>query len=159
MSVWKTLIVGLALTLGAPLALAAHHSGDSSIGTWKLNVAKSTFGSMAPPRSQTRIYTATHKGTHVVIEEEAADGKMTKTDVTITYDGKPHPVSGNPDFDSLSATRLDSYETKANLIRNGQVIGLLRRLVSEDRKTMIINTRIERANGNTETALSFYDRQ
>jgi len=159
MQMWKTWIVGSALALVAPLALAAHHSADSSIGTWKLNVAKSTFGSLAPPKAQTRTYSATHKGTHVVIEEEAADGKMTKTDLTITYDGKSHPVSGNPDFDSVAATRLDAYETKANLIRDGRVIGLLRRLVSEDRKTMIINTRIERANGNTETALSFYDRQ
>jgi hypothetical protein len=159
MQVWKTFIVGSALALVIPVVLAAQPGSDTAIGTWKLDMAKSTFGSATPPKGQTRTYTASPNGLHVVIEEEAADGKKTKTDLTVTYDGKPHPASGSPDFDSAASTRIDPYESKADLIRNGKVIGLLRRLVSQDGKTMTINIRIERANGNTETALSVYERQ
>lgn len=159
MQAWKTFIVGSALALVVPVVLAAQPGSDTAVGTWKLNIAKSTFGSETPPKGQTRTYTASPNGLHVVIEEEAADGKKTKTDVTITYDGKPHPVSGNPDYDSAAATRVDPYETKADLIRGGKVIGSLRRVVSQDGKTMTINIKIERANGSTDTALSVYERQ
>jgi hypothetical protein len=160
MQMWKNLIVGLALALVAPVVLAAQSGGDTSIGTWKLNLAKSAFSSQTPPKSQTRIYTASPTGgMHVVIEEVAADGKSTKTDVAIVYDGKPHPASGNPDFDSAASKRIDAYETTADLIRNGKVIGLLRRLVSQDGKTMTINIKTEKADGSVATALYFYDRQ
>lgn len=158
MQAWKTFVLGSAFALLAPLVLAAQAT-DTSVGIWKLNVAKSAFGSQSPPKAQTRTYTATPNGTHVVIEEQGADGKTTKTDLTITYDGKPHPASGNPDFDTVAATRVDAYETKADLIRNGKVIGSLRRLVSQDGKTLTINMRTERADGRTETALLVYDRQ
>ena len=67
-------------------------------------MAKSTFGSETPPKGQTRIYTPDPKGTHVVIEDEAADGKKTKTEVTISYDGNVHPAAGNPDSDAAAAT-------------------------------------------------------
>jgi len=159
MKACKTLLTGLALALLAPWALAAQPAGDTSTGTWKLNVAKSTFGSESPPKGETRIYTVNPQGTHVVIEDEAADGKSTKTDVTITYDGKPHPVKGNPDYDSAAATRVDRYETKADLIRQGKIIGVLRRVVSQDGKTMTINIRTQKVDGTTETAMSVYERQ
>src|ERR1700693_2363875 len=118
----KTFVLGSAFALFAPLVLAAQPA-DTSVGTWKLNVAKSAFGSQSPPKAQTRTYTATPHGTRVVIEEQGADGKTTKTDLTVTYDGKPRPASGNPDFDAVAATRGDAYETKADLIRTGKVIG------------------------------------
>jgi hypothetical protein len=66
---------------------------------------------------------------------EAADGKKTKTEVTITYDGKVHPAAGNPDWDSAAATRIGPNET------------------------MTMNIRVTKANGTTETALSVLDRQ
>lgn len=159
MYVWKSLILGSALALIAPLALAGHHVKDTSIGTWKLNLAKSAFGSKTLPKGQTRIYTATRNGTHVVIEDEAADGRKTTTEITITYDGKVHPAAGNPDWDSAAATRVDPYETKAQLYRGGKPVGSLRRLVAEDGKTMVMNVVVTKADGTTETALSVFDRQ
>jgi hypothetical protein len=158
MNVWKSLVLGLTLALIVPFALAAQ-SSDTSLGTWKLNVSKSTFGSEAPPKGQTRIYTADPKGTHLVIEDEAADGKKTKTEITISYDGKVHPAAGNPDWDSAAATRVGPSETKADLYRNGKPVGTLRRLVSDDGKTMTMNIRVTKASGTSETSLSVYDRQ
>jgi hypothetical protein len=159
MKACKTLLTGLAFALFAPWALAAQPAGDTSTGTWKLNVAKSTFGSESSPKGETRIYSVTPQGTHVVIETEAADGKSTKTDATITYDGKPRPVKGNPDYDSAAATRIDRYETKVDLIRKGQVIGSLLRVVSQDGKTMTVDMMTQKLDGTTETAMSVYQRQ
>jgi hypothetical protein len=158
MTSWKTLIVGSALGLLAPLAFAQSGS-DNSIGTWKLNLARSTFGSESPPKGETRTYSQTPQGTHVVIEDELANGQKTKSEVTLTYDGKPQKLSGSPDYDSVVTHRVDANETTADLIRNGKVLGQLRRVVSKDGKTLTINQKRTKADGTTETALSVYDRQ
>jgi hypothetical protein len=154
----KALFLGSILALLVPVVMAADAAADSSVGTWKLNVAKSTFGSGIIPKSETRTYAATSLGTHVVIESEDAAGKKSKTETLLTYDGQPQKVVGNPDFDAVSTKRLDQYETTADLIKGGKVIGSLRRLVSKDGKTMTINQRVLRADGSTEASLEYYER-
>jgi hypothetical protein len=158
MTSWKTLIVGSALALLAPVAFGQSGS-DNSIGTWKLNLAKSTFGSESPPKGETRTYSQTPQGTHVVIEDEAANGQKSKAETTLSYDGKPQHLSGNPDYDSVASHRVDAYETTADLIRNGKIVGQLRRVVSKDGKTLTINLKRTKADGTTETAMSVYERQ
>ena len=51
-TVFKILAVGALFALGTSAALAA----DPAIGTWKLNLAKSTFSPGPAPRSQVRTY-------------------------------------------------------------------------------------------------------
>jgi hypothetical protein len=159
MNLWKSIVLGSALALVLPAAFAAQPATDTSAGTWTLNIAKSTFGSRSPPKSETRIYTVTSKGTRVVIEDEAADGTKSKAETLLTYDGKPQMLSGNPDYDTVTTKRIDRYVTTADLLRSGKVIGTLRRVVSEDGKTLTMNIRLDKANGTTETAMSVYERQ
>jgi hypothetical protein len=159
MNAWKTLVVGSALLLAAPWALAAQPASDSAAGTWKLDLAKSTFGSGSPPKSEMRTYTVTPRGTHVVIETEDAKGQKSKNETLLTYDGKPQVLKGNPDYDTVTTTRIDANETHADMIRQGKIIGSLRRLVSPDGQTMTINVKTNRADGTTETAMSVYERQ
>jgi hypothetical protein len=146
------------LALLVPMVMAADAAADSSLGTWKLNVAKSTFGSGTVPKSETRTYSATSMGTQVVIESEDSTGKKTKTETLLTYDGQPQKVVGNADFDAVSTKRVDKYETTADMLKGGKVIGSLRRLVSKDGKTLTINQKTLKADGSTETSLGFYER-
>jgi len=155
----KSLLLGAALALIGPLAWAAEPAADVAAGTWKLNVVKSTFGSESPPKAETRTYTPTPKGMHIVIVTEHADGKKETNEVTLTYDGKTHPLAGNPNYDSASAKRVSANEIQADLIRQGKVVGALRRLVSDDGKTMTINVKTTKPDGTTETGLAVYDRQ
>jgi hypothetical protein len=154
----KSLIIGSLLALLVPVVLAAQSDADTSVGVWKLNVAKSTFGSGVAPKSETRTYSNSSMGTHVVIESEDASGKKTKTESLLTYDGQPQKVVGNADFDSVSTKRVDKYETTAELLKGGKVIGQLRRLVSKDGKSMTINQKTNRADGTTEASLGYYER-
>jgi hypothetical protein len=57
-TVFKTLLVGAILALATNAALAA----DAAVGTWKLNVAKSTFSPGPVPKSQTRSYAESAQG-------------------------------------------------------------------------------------------------
>jgi hypothetical protein len=158
MNARKALFLGSMLALLVPLAMAADAAADSSVGTWKLNVAKSTFGSGTMPKSETRTYSSTSMGTHVVIEGEDASGTKSKTETLLTYDGQPQKVVGNADFDSVSTKRIDKYETTADLLKGGKVVGSLRRLVSKDGKTMTINQKVLKPDGSTETSLGYYER-
>src|SRR6202790_5348567 len=99
-TILKTLFVGAILAI-ASTAFAA----DPAIGTWKLNVAKSTFSPGPAPKSQTRTYVETPQGITLTIKTTAADGKESTTTLTFKDDGKPYPVSGNPAFDLVSVKR------------------------------------------------------
>jgi hypothetical protein len=158
MNARKTLLVAAALCVVATALQAAQPEADSSAGTWKLNVAKSSFAQNPAPTSATRVYTVTAEGTRLVIEEEFADGRKTRVDTRITYDGKPHAVT-NRDYDSIASKRVNSNETLADLLLNGKVIGSLRREVSADGKTMKINYLIHKPDGTTVSSVSVYDRQ
>jgi len=159
MNARKTLILASALSLVVTVLEAAQPAEDTSAGTWKLNLVKSAFASNTPPKSETRTYTVTPEGTHVVIEDEYADGKKTKVESLITYDGKPQPSTGSGVFDSTATKRIDRNVTTADLLRNGKVIGTVRREVSPDGKTMKIFYVINRPDGTTVSTLSVFERQ
>ena len=159
MNARNTLILASALSLVVTVLQAAQPAEDTSAGTWKLNIAKSTFASNTPPKSETRTYTVTPEGTHVVIEDEYADGKKTRVETLITYDGKPQPSTGSGVFDSIATKRIDRNVTTADLFRNGKVIGRVRREVSPDGKTMKMTYVINRPDGTTVSTLSVFERQ
>ena len=155
----KTLMLASALSLVVTVLQAAQPTEDTSAGTWKLNIAKSTFASNTPPKSETRIHTVTRKGTRVVIEDEYADGKKTRVETLVTYDGKPQPTTGSGIFDSTATKRIDRNVTEADLFRDGKVIGRVRREVSPDGKTMKVFYVITRPDGTSVSTLSVFERQ
>ena len=136
MSARKALILALALSLVVTVLPAAQPAEDTSAGTWKLKLDESAFASNTPPKSETRVHTVTPKGTRVVIEDEYADGKKTRVETLVTYDGKPQPTTGSGIWDSTATKRIDRYVTESDLLRNGKVVGRVRREVSPDGKTM-----------------------
>src|ERR1700680_4483340 len=96
-SIVKTLFVGAILAIGTSAAFAA----DPVVGTWKLNLAKSTFSPGPAPKSQTRNYAESAQGITVTVKTIAADGKESTTTLTFKDDGKPYPMSGSPDVDTV----------------------------------------------------------
>src|SRR5258708_4572621 len=99
----KTLLVGAIIAIGTGTALAA----DAVVGTWKLNLAKSTFSPGPAPKSQTRIYAESAQGITVTVKTTAADGKDSTTNLTFKEDGKSYPPSASPNFDMVSSPRLN----------------------------------------------------
>jgi hypothetical protein len=85
-TLYKTLIIGAIFAIGMGSALAA----DAVVGTWKLNLAKSTFSPGPAPKSQTRSYVESAQGMTVTVKTTAADGKDSMTTLTYKEDGKPY---------------------------------------------------------------------
>src|SRR5450755_1720970 len=154
-TIFKSLLMGAAVVIAAGTALAA----DSAIGTWKLNLAKSTFSPGPAPKSQTRTYVESAQGIALTIKTTAADGKESTATLTFKDDGKPYPVSGNPDFDMVSVTRVDALTVHSTQTKAGANVGTGVRTVSKDGKTLTFAQKGTHASGGKYDDVLVYDRQ
>jgi hypothetical protein len=152
---FKTLFIGAILALGTSTALAA----DAVVGTWKLNLTKSTFSPGPAPKTQTRTYAESAQGMTVTTKTTAADGKESSTTLTFKEDGKPYPMSGNPDVDMVSVTRVDALTVHSTTMKAGATVGTAVRAVSKDGKTLTFAQKGTNATGAKFDNVSVYDRQ
>jgi hypothetical protein len=134
-------------------------AADASVGTWKLNVAKSTFKPGTPPAAETRIYKAQPKGVKTTVSTTWADRMTTTVEYPANYDGKDYPVSGSRDVDAVALSRMDDYTSAATLKHAGREIGVARRVVSRDGKTMTISYKGVNTRGDLVDNVAVYDRQ
>lgn len=148
--------VGLLLACGTT-AWAA--DADPIVGTWKLDVQKSTFGGIPAVTSQVRTYSRSGQDLTLKMKTVSAAGKETTTQTTYKLDGKDHPSMGNPDFDSLAGTQIDPNTAEFTLKRGGKDVGKIRRAVSKDGKTLMINYLYTNADGVKTSALTIFDKQ
>jgi hypothetical protein len=151
----KTLFAGAVLAMGIGTALAA----DSVVGTWKLNLAKSTFSPGPGPKSQTRSYAETAQGLTLSIKTTTADGKETTATLSFKDDGKPYAVSGNPDYDMVAVTRVDASTVHSTQTKAGVAVGSGVRTVSKDGKTLTFAQKGTHAGGGKYDNVLVYDRQ
>src|SRR5580658_10720311 len=115
-------------------------AADAVDGTWKLNVAKSKFSGTAP-QSGTRVYSDGADGTTLDQKMVGADGKEMSMHVTLAYDGKDHPITGNPDADSGAGKAINAHTSDFTLTKGGKVVGSVHRVVSKDGKTLTVNNK------------------
>lgn len=145
----------LALMVAASgVALAASPASDPVIGTWKLDAAKSTFTAGQAFKSQTRTYSQSESGITLVTKTVLDDGKEMTSRMTYQMDGKDYPVTGNPEYDSISAQQVDSHTARFTLKQGGKPVGVSSRTVSKDGKTLHTTMKRTTATGEkVETAL------
>jgi hypothetical protein len=153
-----SLFFGALVAIGGT-ALAASGAADPVMGTWKLNVAKSTTASGPATGSESRTYSQGKDGITVVINSVAADGKATSSKTIYHLDGKAYPVTGNADFDSISGKQTDANTADFSMTRAGKAVGTLRRAVSMDGKTLTVTTDLTDAKGMKMKSTNSYDKQ
>ena len=154
-TIFKTLLVGAIIAIGSGTALAA----DAVVGTWKLNLAKSTFSPGPAPKSQTRIYAESAQGMTLTVKTTAADGKDSTSNLNFKEDGKAYSVSGSPDFDMVSVTRVDALTVHSTQTKAGATVSTAVRTVSKDGKTLTFAQKGTHASGGKYDDVSVYDKQ
>jgi hypothetical protein len=154
----SNVFLGALLAFGSAV-IAAGIDADPVVGTWKLNLAKSTFGGGPAFKSQIRTYSQSAQGLTLKMKTVSADGKETTTQTTYHVDGKDYPSTGDRDFDSLSGMRIDTNTTEFTLKRAGKPVGTIRRTVSNDGQTLTLNFVITNANGVQLSQLTVFERQ
>ena len=79
-------------------ALSAQ-AADPIVGTWKLNVAKSTYSPGPAPKSITAKIEAAGEGEKRTADGVRGDDKPIRLEYTAQYDGKDNPITGSPTAD------------------------------------------------------------
>jgi hypothetical protein len=153
----RALLAIVAATSGVAIAEAA--APDPVIGTWQLNVSKSTFTPGPAPKSETRTYSQSGQSITLVIKRVGADGKEMTSQSTYQLDGKDYPWTGDPSVDSLSVKQVDSNTVKFTQKKAGKVVSTGSRTVSKDGKTLTLKTKGTTAKGEKFENVGVYDKQ
>jgi hypothetical protein len=151
-------LLGLAVATILPQVGLAQ--SDPLIGTWKLNLAKSTYSPGPPPRSLTRISEAVGQGWRVTFEGIDAQGNPTKAVFGPYFnDGKSYPVTGGLDYDAISYKRVNGSTVETTLTKAGKAVQTGTLVTSADGKTLTITQTGVSANGQQINVVGLYDRQ
>ena len=133
-------IAGLILAVCVITTFPSHafaQGPNPLIGTWKVNLAKSTFSPGPPPKSSTRTYTQNGDGLKFAAVGVNADGSaQANQSWAAHFDGKDYPNVGNATADMVTITMVGASTMDATYKKGGKVQNTVRLTVSKDGKTM-----------------------
>ena len=133
--------IAVVLTLAAVLAagsIARAQSSDPWIGTWKVNLKKSTYKPGPPPTEAATVkIEPSAGGIKTTIDGTNAEGKPTHTETVAGFDGKDSPVKGAQAPNTTNALkRIDDRTFEVMGKVDGKPGVTTRVAVAADGKTM-----------------------
>src|SRR6266446_9927044 len=97
------------MSLISAVAVLAAFSADNTLGTWKLNVAKSKYTPAPMPiKSLTVMREASDGGVKQTTTGERADGTAINASYTAKYDDKEVHVTGNSQYDTIAIKQVNA---------------------------------------------------
>ena len=137
----------------------AVHAADNNIGSWKLNLSKSSYSPGPPPKSQTTKVEATEGGLKEVVDRVNAQGTAIHFEWTAKFDGKDYPVKGDPDRDSVYLRKVDDDTTEVTSKKDGKITTTSRNVVARDGKSRTVKTTGTNAQGRRVNNTVVFERQ
>jgi hypothetical protein len=133
-------------------------ASNPSLGTWKLNDAKSKI---APGTSKnvTVTYVAAGDSIKGTIDGVDGQGKPTHNEWTGKFDGKDYPVTGDPNSDTRAIKQVDEHNYDLTVKKGGKVTMTGKAVVSADGKTRTVIISGTDASGKKVTSTAVYDKQ
>jgi hypothetical protein len=156
--IMSLLVTGAMLVSTASAAIAAAHP---AIGTWKLNLAKSTDESNdALPKSETFVFTDSPEGVSLSTRIVGADGKLAVTKgKPVKWDGTAHPETGGPDHDHITVKPVGAQTIEWAMTKNGALVRSGTLTVSRDGKMMTVSGASVTADGGKTYFNNVFDRK
>jgi hypothetical protein len=148
------IIVILAAIFAMP---AWAQSVDPYIGTWKLNLEKTTHIGQPVPKSETITYTGDGQNLAGTINFVGPQDATTTIKYTLIFDGQPHPTTGSPNFDSTAYIR---FGNTINMVwfKNGKAMAVGQSRIDSDKQFTYTSEGIG-ANGQPFRVVLVWDRQ
>ena len=151
-SIRTKLLAGLAITVIGAFA------ADNTLGTWKLNMAKSKFSPSAPVKSITVTREASDDAVKTTMTGERADGTPINGSYTAKYDGKEYSVTGAP-YDVISTKQVNANTyTVTQKKTGGKYNQTGRNVVSKDGKTLTATRKGTDADGKMYSATMVFEK-
>jgi hypothetical protein len=154
---WAMALVVFWLTAAAGIVSASDHS---AVGTWKLDISKSSYGTLPAPKYEQLVITAdTPDALAWKLTGATADGKT----FTVSFDGPTNgtfqPIVGSPADHEMSYTRLPGGGMKFSVrTKSGFVFETGTSHLSADGNTLTRTGTIQGREGQGEF-VSVYTRQ
>ena len=156
---WLVLVASLISAQMLLMAQASPTDDNPRVGTWKMNVAKSTFHDGPPPRSELQICEAVGRDTiKLKIARVDASGKEIRSEYTAQYDGKEHPFPGSL-WDTIALKRLDRNTSEAVFKKNGNTVQISTVSVSKDGHVLTLTARSTGVSGQRISHVEVFDKQ
>jgi len=149
------------LTLAAPVIVVevSAQMADPVIGTWTLNVAKSTFTPGPPVKSGVVTFEAAGQGVRVVADLEDGLGKKAHTEYMANYDGKDVPIKGATGVDMVSLKRIDANTAQRTDKMSGKEVQTYTRKIAADGKTMTVTQKGTGPDGKPFTNVMLFEKK
>jgi hypothetical protein len=154
----RSVLLVAALVTALPATLFAAADVDPLVGTWKLNLTKSTFRPGPGPKGQLRIYRRSDDAEQLVSRGVGSDGKPTLVQYTARYDGSDYHMTGSSGGDRIALKRIDALTTESIQKRDGQAAITAVRTISKDGKTLTVVTKGTTSKGEAIDATMVFDR-
>jgi hypothetical protein len=153
----RTLLVAGIVT-GTWIAGTLCLGADVTAGTWKLNAAKSK-SSPGATRYETITIAAAGADMKITLEGTNGAGAKIKAAWTGKYDGKDYPITGNPETDTLSYTKVDDHNFKSTIKKGGKTVVSGTIVYSADGKTRTVTTSGTNAKGEKVSSTAVYEKK
>jgi hypothetical protein len=137
----KRFLAVVASTAALVLMTAAFSHAQSSdpwIGTWKVNIEKSTYSPGPSPTVPAVVkMESAPNGMKTTIDGVNPQGEKTHTEAVADFDGKDYPVKGAPDPTATSSLkRIDKRTFENQAKAGGKATVTTRVVISADGKTL-----------------------
>ena len=153
-------VVAFAAVVAAS-SIARAQSNEPWIGTWKVNLEKSTYSpGPKPPAAATAKIEPSAGGLRTTIDATTPEGKPTHTETVAKFDGKDYPVKGAPAPNTTSALKRIDDRTFEVMGKVDGKPGLTTRIaVAADGKTMTATQTGTNAHGQSVNNVIVLDKQ
>jgi hypothetical protein len=156
MKLMRTKTIGLTLALSVAAA-AMCFANNPTLGTWKLNESKSTFGDGAG-KTTLVVWEKTGKQHKCTVDGTDADGKKTHSVWTGKLDGKFYPITGDPQADQRSFKMNGENTLDMVTQMHGKTVGDGTIVVATDHKSRVVTSTMTNAKGVKVTSTLAYDK-
>jgi hypothetical protein len=131
---------------------------NPSLGTWKLNEAKSKMPT-GSAKNLTVKYEAAGDSIKGTIDGVDAKGKPTHTEWTGKFDGKDYPVTGDSTSDTRAIKQIDDHHYDVTVKKAGKVTMTGKAVISADGKSRTVTLSGMDSMGMKMEGVSAYDKQ
>ena len=138
-------------------AAAMCFASNPTLGTWKLNESKSTFGDGAG-KSTLVVWEKVDGQNKCTVDGTDTDGKKTHSEWTGKLDGKFYAITGDPQADQRSFKKSDKNTIAMVTQKDGKTIGDGTIVVAADGKTRTVTSTMTNAKGAKVTSTLAYDK-
>src|SRR5580658_7320779 len=129
-----------------------------SMGTWKLNEAKSKLVAGLPKNTSVK-YEAAGDSVKATVDGVDPQGKPTHTVWVGKFDGKDYPVTGDPTSDTRALKQIDAHTLELTSKKGGKVTMTAKIVVAADGRSRSLTASATYAVVMKVEGMSFYDKQ